>query len=94
VARQDLAGGGAASRPAHSLAGTRSDQGVFPVAEGARELHDVALVHQRHALALVLDGVVEGGADCRSLPAETGLMPMPDVAGKWIFLTPISFWRN
>ena len=39
-------------------------QGVAPVAEGALgELHDVALVHQRQALALVGDGVLEGGSD-------------------------------
>ncbi len=37
---------------------------VTPVAEGAlRELHDVALVHQRDALALVRDGELNGGAD-------------------------------
>ena len=39
-------------------------QGVAPVAEGALgELHDVALVHQRHALALVGDGVLDRRAD-------------------------------
>ena len=39
-------------------------QGVAPVAERALgELHDVALVHQRDALALVQDGVVERRAN-------------------------------
>src|SRR5207247_10074350 len=37
---------------------------IAPVAEGAfRELHDVALVHERHALALVPDGVTNGAVD-------------------------------
>ena len=37
---------------------------VAPVTEGAlRELHDVALVHQRQALALVGDRVLERRAD-------------------------------
>ncbi len=40
------------------------DQFVAPVAEGALgELHDVALVHQGYAAALVLDGVLDGPAD-------------------------------
>ncbi len=31
----------------------------------------------------------------RSEPSfETGLMPMEEVLGKRIFVTPISFWRN
>ena len=37
---------------------------VAPVAEAALgELHDVALVHQRHARLLLGDGVLDGGAD-------------------------------
>ena len=37
---------------------------VAPVAEGAfGELHDVPLVHERHALALVLDRVADGAVD-------------------------------
>jgi hypothetical protein len=31
----------------------------------------------------------------RSVPSrDTGLMPMPEVSGKRIFFTFISFWRN
>src|SRR5204863_8458382 len=38
-------------------------QVVAPIAEGAfGELHDVALVHEGEALALVVEGVAEGGA--------------------------------
>ena len=40
------------------------DQLVAPVAEGALgELHDVALVHQGHAAAAVVEGVLDGPAD-------------------------------
>ncbi len=55
----------AAVVPAHGAPGVLAlDQGVAPVAEPALgELHDVALVHQRDALALVQDGVVERGAN-------------------------------
>src|SRR5204862_3313014 len=67
VLDEDLPGGrlAAAVVPADGLAGVLLlDEGVAPVAEGALgELHDVALVHERDALALVLDGVVEGGAN-------------------------------
>src|SRR5690606_31231788 len=39
-------------------------EGVAPLHEGTLgELHDVALVDERDALALVGDGVLEGGAD-------------------------------
>src|SRR5690606_11675180 len=39
-------------------------QGVAPVTERAiRELHDVALVHERHTLALVGKVVVDGSSD-------------------------------
>ena len=39
-------------------------QVVAPVAERALgELHDVALVHERHALALVRDGVLDRRAN-------------------------------
>src|SRR5688572_4623766 len=37
---------------------------ISPIAEAAfRELHDVAFVHERHALALVGDGVLQGRSD-------------------------------
>ena len=70
---------------------------VAPVAERALgELHDVALVHEGDALALRGASAYSIAArTSRSVPSrDTGLMPMPLVSGKRIFLTPISFCRN
>ena len=67
-----LAVGNAAPRPAVDLdrAVELLRDLVAPVAEGAfGELHDVALVHQRHALALVLHGVADRAVD-QALGAE------------------------
>ena len=80
-----------------SLRNSRAARRVAPVAEGALgELHDVALVHEGHALALELaarSGWRRGrGARCPR--GETGLMPMPLVSGKRIFLTFISSWSK
>ncbi|MNM39251.1 hypothetical protein D3C81_500230 [compost metagenome] len=39
-------------------------QGIAPILEGTfGELHDVALVHQGHGVAIVVDGVLDGGTD-------------------------------
>ena len=51
---------------------------VAPVAEGALgELHDVALVHQRHVLAAELHGVADGAVD-EALGAEAAERLQPD----------------
>src|SRR4029079_4792684 len=67
VLARRLAGRGLAAAvvPADRLARVVAlREGVAPVAEAALgELHDVALVHQGDALALVADGVVEGRLD-------------------------------
>jgi hypothetical protein len=65
-ARTGLAGGDLAPRPLvnRHRAELGFGQLVGPVAEGALGVfHDVALVDNRHALAVVGDGVLEGGAD-------------------------------
>src|SRR5439155_11808399 len=51
---------------------------ITPVAEGALgELHDVALVHQRDAPSLVLDGVADGAVD-QALGPEAADWFQPD----------------
>src|SRR5205823_2155239 len=64
--RARFAFGDLAPRPAVDFGGAEKFLGDFvsPVTEGAfRELHNVPLVHQRDALALVLDRVADGAVD-------------------------------
>ncbi len=57
-------------------------QFIAPVAEGAfRELHDIAFMHQGHAVAVMVNGVLDslahqslGGKRGNWLDAETGLV--------------------
>jgi hypothetical protein len=72
-------------------------QRIAPVTKAAfGELHDVALVHERDRRLVVVDGVLDGALrTSRSVPSrETGLMPMEEVFGKRIFLTPISLMQD
>ena len=65
---------------------------IAPVPEAAfGELHDVALVHQRHARPLLGDARIRCAARMSRLEpsSDTGLMPMALVAGKRMVWAPI-----
>ena len=71
-------------------------QGIAPILEGTLgELHDVALVHQGHGVAIVVDGVLDGGTD-QTLGTGLGHGLDADAAGlgEAVFFTPISFCRK
>ena len=72
-------------------------QRIAPVAEAAfGVLHDVALVHQRDGRACRCRSRTASpcAPAARCLRRETGLMPMPEVSGKRILVTPISFMQE